>query len=341
MSPYLSAWLSSPIAGATVYDYLLAVSVFIISGLSLKLLQKIVINSLARLSERTASRWDDAFVNSMQTVKPQFYWFVSFYLSLQVLPVHGAADRVVDVILLAWVVYQIIAASQIVADYLIRSKFTRENDRASEVVSGLLGTLTKIAFWTLGLLFVLSNVGVNVNSLIAGLGIGGLAVALAAQNLLGDLFGSLAIYFDRPFVPGDFIEVGDEKGTVLKVGIKTTRLRALSGEEIIIANRDITVSRIRNHRRMTERRVEMRFGIEPDTSAKIVKNITAELGSIISSLEQVRFKRMTLAEINGTAIVFEVVFFVKSNEHSVFAEVQQQVWLAIHEFLDEKKIKIA
>ncbi len=341
MSILLREWLATPVLENSVRQYLLALSTFFLVWLALKLVQKIFIQRLDRLSSRTFNRWDDAIVNLVKTIKPQFYWFIAFYLALQVFNPAGVVDRVLDVVLIAWVVYQIIAALKIIIDYLIKVKFVKQDDRASEVVSSILSGLATIALWVLGILFVLSNVGLNVNSLIAGLGITGLAVALAAQNILGDLFSSLAIYFDRPFAPGEFIEVGDDKGTVLKVGIKTTRLRALSGEEIVISNRDITAARIKNHGRMSERRVEVRLSISRDTDSKIIEAIPPAFEKIVNAIQPARFKRAHLAEMNEKALVFDLVYFVKSNEYSVYADVHHQILLAVNRYFAEQGIKFA
>lgn len=252
--------------GNTFYEYLLAIIAFLVLLVTLRVTKLFIMRWLKRLSDRSENEVDNAIYRVLDTIKPPFYWFISFYFAVKLLEFTEQADRVIEAVLIAWVTFQVIVAIQIFLDYFVENKLKDADDKGKEVVAGIASGVSKIILWSLGLLFVLSNIGVDVTSLIAGLGIGGIAIALAAQNVLGDLFSSLAIYFDRPFEVGDFIVTGDISGTVKKVGIKTTRIKALSGEEVIIPNKDLTDSRIQNYKRMTERRVAFTIGVEYDLS---------------------------------------------------------------------------
>lgn len=190
-------------------------------------------------------------------------------------------------------------------------------------------------------LVALDNVGVNVTALVAGLGIGGIAVALAAQNVLGDLFASLAIVLDRPFVLGDSIAVDTFQGTVESIGVKTTRLRSLSGEELVFSNSDLLKGPIRNYKRMTERRVLFNVGVAYDTPRETVARIPGMLREIVESQSPVRVDRAHFKSLGDSALVFEVVYFVLTPDYSRYMDIQQAVNLAILEQFAQQQIEIA
>jgi len=168
-----------------------------------------------------------------------------------------------------------------------------------------------------------------VSSMLAGLGIGGVAVALAAQAVLGDLFSALAIYLDRPFVAGDFIVVGDKQGTVEQIGIKTTRVRSLSGEMLVFANSKLTSADIQNFRQLRERRVVIIVGVPYQTSAEQVRKIPGLLRSAVSAQAQARFVRAHLKAFEQSGFSFELVYYVIDHAYAVYMEVNQAIHLAV------------
>lgn len=205
----------------------------------------------------------------------------------------------------------------------------------------MLGFGARVAIWSVVLLVMLDNVGVNITGLIAGLGVGGIAVALAAQNILGDLFASLSIVLDKPFVVGDFLIMGEFLGTVEKVGIKTTRLRSLSGEQLIFSNNDLLGSRIRNYGRLYERRVVFSVGVTYQTSATLLKEIPQILRSAVEAQEDVRFDRAHFQTYGDFALLFETVFFVESPDYNVYMDRQQAINLQVFEEFEERGIEFA
>ncbi|MCR4311636.1 MAG: mechanosensitive ion channel family protein, partial [Candidatus Taylorbacteria bacterium] len=229
---YLDSSFIHTFAGRYVAEALYAIVVFALIFFASKMLYWFAVRRLSAFAERTKTKADDAVLRILQTIRPPFYVFVALYLTLQIITVNVLVGKVANALIIILVVYQSILTLQVVVEYLIGRKATGGGAKASV---DLLNTFLKIALWTLGLLLVLSNLGINVTSLIAGLGIGGVAVALALQNILSDLFSSFALYFDKPFVVGDFIIVGDKMGVVQKIGIKTTRIQALQGEELVIS----------------------------------------------------------------------------------------------------------
>jgi small-conductance mechanosensitive channel len=222
------------------------------------------------------------------------------------------------------------------------SERNRENNAAAAGTARLLGVVARIVLYSLVLLLILDNIpGVEVTALVASLGIGGIAVALAAQNILGDLFASLSIAFDKPFVVGDFIAVGEDQGTVELIGLKTTRLRSLSGEQLSFPNSDLVGSRIRNFARMEERRVLFTFRVPYDTSSEQLAQVAPLVQAIVEREELTRFDRAALLRFDDLGLVFEVVYFVLTPSFNQFAAIQQRILLALLDGLAERGMSVA
>jgi small-conductance mechanosensitive channel len=204
------------------------------------------------------------------------------------------------------------------------------------------GYVVRVTVMSLLLLVALDNVpGIDVSALLASLGVAGIAVALALQTVLADLFASLAIAFDKPFRLGDFIIVGDFMGTVENVGIKTTRVRSLSGEEIIFSNSDLVSSRIRNYTQMEERRVVFGLGVTYDTSYDKLSRIPTIIQKIIEAQENTRFDRAHFASYGDFSLNFEIVYYVLSADYNTFMDIHQAVNLAIFSVFNEAGISFA
>jgi len=328
------------LGGNTLYDYLMAVGLFVLFVLIFKGLQWVAVRSVEELIRQTETVWDDAVITIIRTIRPPFYWYVAFYIALKYLKIEGWPEKAVDLILITWLVYQVVLALRIMIDFYVEQRLSK-TDRGAQAATQLVHSLVGVGLWLLGGLFLLQNFGINVTSLIAGLGIGGIAIALAAQNILADLFSSLAIFFDKPFVQGDFIELGGNKGTVQKIGIKTTRIRALNGEEIIISNREVTGVVIKNIGRRKERRVIFRIGIVYETLTDKVKMVPELIREVIEAQEQTQFDRVHLKELAESALSFEVVYHIKSKDYEVYMDINQKVLLGIKEMFERHNIEIA
>lgn len=206
---------------------------------------------------------------------------------------------------------------------------------------GLMTIVGRVIVWALALLLILDNLGIDVTTLIAGLGVGGVAVALAVQNILGDLFASLSIILDRPFEVGDFIVVGDFKGNVERIGIKTTRVRSLSGEQLIFSNSDLLSSRIRNFKRMKERRVDFSIGVTYETAIDKLAEIPNWAKEIIEESDSVRFDRAHFRTFGDFALVFEVVYFVLDRDMNLYLNTQQRINLELMKRFQEQGVEFA
>jgi small-conductance mechanosensitive channel len=225
------------------------------------------------------------------------------------------------------------------ADWAIELK--KDKDSADATVLGLVKFVSKTALWSVVVLVALGTLGVDITALVAGLGVVGIAVALAVQNILGDLFASLTIVLDKPFIVGDFIIVGDSMGTVERVGLKTTRIRSLSGEQLIMPNSDLLQSRIRNYKRMQERRVPFSIRVVYETTGNKLKRIPGILKEVIESQEMTRFDRAHFKDYGNFSLNFEIVYWVLSPEKSRSMDIQQAINLSILERFQKEGIEFA
>lgn len=294
----------------------------------------------AKLAARTLTEFDDVLVRVVQTVKPPFYLFIAFYLSVRTLVLTPVVATTIRIALVIWVAFQVVLALQVAIDSVFRRRLKREQHTSHKSILEVMQAISRFVLWTVGLLFVLSNVGVNISSLITGLGIGGIAIALATQNILSDLFSSLVIYFDQPFAPGDFIEVGQDMGTVQKIGIKTTRIQSLRGEEIIIPNKDIAAARVKNFKRLTQRRVEFTFAVPAELSADALTGIPELVKAATEGVSHVWLERVHLHQLTHGQPQFTVVYFVRKQEYSAYMDAHQTVLLNMRRVFEQAKIRL-
>jgi small-conductance mechanosensitive channel len=214
---------------------------------------------------------------------------------------------------------------------------TEEAARATRGTLTGLRWLGLIILYAFVILIALQNLGIDVTAMIAGLGIGGIAVALAVQNILGDLFASLTIALDKPFVVGDFIIAGNEMGAVEHVGLKTTRVRSLGGEQLVFSNSDLLSSRVRNYKRMAQRRVVVAFGVEYGTPPDVL----AEMRACVEATENVKFDRCHFCAFGDSSLNFETVYYINSPDYNVHMDAQQAILLGVARRFAERGISFA
>jgi small-conductance mechanosensitive channel len=273
-------------------------------------------------------------------------WFLliaSVFLGLQTLELPAKATRVVLTVFTIAGFWQfgLWAMTAVTAVLERKQRHALAADRAAAGSIGIIAFMARLTIWSLVLLLTLSNLGIQIQPLLAGLGIGGIAVALAAQNILGDLFASLSIMLDRPFVLGDSLQVDDFSGTVEYIGVKSTRLRSVNGEQIIIPNSNLLASRIRNQTRATERRVVFTISVGQETPRAALQKIPGLIRSLIESHEDVRFDRSHFAKIAAASFDFEAVYVVKTTEYNRHMDILQEINLRLVEAFEKAGIAFA
>ncbi len=339
----LKEWLSQRYLGNTVEEYLLFLALFAGGAFALRIVQSVVLVRLKRIAKRTETTLDDFLIRVTRKMLVPLGYYGIFYLATRNLALSPFLQRVVEVAgisLLSFVAVQfLIALTHYGADRYLE----RRGERDPSLERALAGVLTvaKVAIWSVGIIFLLDNLGFNIASVIAGLGVGGLAVALAAQSVLGDLFSYFTILFDRPFAVGDFIIVGDFLGTVDSLGIKTTRLTSLGGEQIVLSNTDLTNSRVRNYKRMERRRVLFQVGVVYQTPYEQVREIPRLLEEAVRGVEHTAFDRAHFSSYGDFSLVYEVVYYVLGSDYTRYMNVQQEINFRIHEEFSRRGIEFA
>lgn len=225
--------------------------------------------------------------------------------------------------------------------FQVRFQDARAHDPDGATTLGLIGYAARGALWVLVAMLALNQLGFDITALVAGLGIGGVALALAVQSVLGDLFACAAIALDKPFVVGDFIVVDSLRGTVENVGLKTTRVRSLDGELLVFSNSDLLKSRVRNFKRMQERRIEFRLGVTYGTPADKVRRIPVWLREAVQAQAQARFDRAHFKEYGDSSLNFEVVYYVLDPAYNLYMDLQQSLNIAIYERFAAEGVEFA
>jgi small-conductance mechanosensitive channel len=328
---------------AIVHRWLVALAVFLAVVVVLRIALRVLRRRSAAWVEKERFGWGPAIVELLNRTRLWFHLLLAAYCASLVLHLPAELERVVRSVAVVGLLVQGAIWGVVVLDFLIRRRVQRqlETDAAVATTVAMLGFLSKLTMWTIVSLLILENVGIDVTALVAGLGIGGIAVALAAQNILGDLFASLSIVLDKPFVLGDYIVVGDDAGTVEHIGVKTTRVRSLSGEQLVFSNGDLLKARIRNFKRMQERRVLFTVGVTYQTPLEKLAAVARTLRDIVQAQPQVRFDRSHLKTFGDSALVFEVVYFMLVPDYGICMDTQQAVNLAIVERFRQEGIEFA
>lgn len=338
------------ILGNTGRDYAVALAIFIGILVSLKIIREIILNRLKKLAEKTKTDLDDILVKIVRRISPPFYLIISIYIALKFLVIHALAIRIIDIVFLVAVVIQVVRILQVLIDFWTQKLVGISEE--GEKIKGLpaqagksavknISYLLKIVLWAFALLIILSNLGVNVNSLIAGLGIGGLAIAFALQNILQDIFSSFSILIDKPFRVGDFIIVGSDMGTVEKIGIKSTRIKTLQGQELVISNQELTSARVNNYKKMEKRRVVFALGATYETPSEKLEKMPGIIKNIIDKANMAEFDRAHFKEFGDFSLNYEIVYYIDSPDYNQYMDTQESINLAIKEAFEKEGIEFA
>ena len=324
-------------------DFLAALAIMFTVWLVLALARHYGARAIARLALRAQSRWGELLAETVRATNLLLLLPVALQAGAFVLELPVRLERFVQLAAVIGLLLQAgLWANRWLTRWIARRlEFSRERQPKEATALSLLGFSARIAVWSLVVLLALDQLGFNITALIAGLGVGGVAVALAVQNILGDLFASLSIVLDKPFEVGDFIVVDGLRGTIERVGIKSTRVRSLDGELLVFANADLLKSRIRNFQRMFERRVEFTIGVVYETPLDKVRDIPRMLREIIEATPKTRFDRAHFKSYGDSALMFEAVYYVLASDFNIYMGIQQDINLAIFERFARERIGFA
>lgn len=327
----------------SILPWLLAAGIATVVFFVLLLLRMLVTAQLKRLDARGKSNIWPVLLATVQRTGLPFLLIISLFAGLQAVEMPPNVRHIVQSVTIISLLLQLglwlARALHVAVENYYKRKMV---ENPSEVTTlSLLNFFGRIIIWALVVLLILDNIGVNITTLIAGLGVGGIAVALALQTVLGDLFASLSIVLDKPFEVGDFLIVGDLMGSVEYVGLKTTRVRSLSGEQLVFSNSDLLNSRIRNYGRMYERRVVFKLGVTYQTPREKLSKIPLIIREAVEKQPKSRFDRSHFFEYGNFSLNFESVYYVLGPDYNLYMDIHQAINLYIHEQFEKEGIEFA
>lgn len=326
----------------TLQDYLIAFGLIVVGLLILRVFRQTILIRMKKWADKTETDVDNYVVDGIEKFGIPIFNFIIIYFGINYLSLSEKATRYVHVaigVVITYYALRLISSTAL----LVLQTHVRKQEQGEEKVKQLGGImlLLNIIIWALGALSLFANLGYDVTTIIAGLGIGGIAIALAAQNILGDLFNYFVIFFDRPFEIGDFIVIDDKKGNVEHIGIKTTRLKSLTGEQLVFSNSDLTNSRIHNFKRMERRRIAFTLGVEYNTPVELLEDIPGIIKDILTEFNDVTLDRVHFMTYGEFSLKYEIIYFVESSDFNRYADIQQQMNLKIYRRFKEKGIRFA
>ena len=338
----MSEFLNQTYWGNTVQAYLIALGIFIVGIIMVKILQKIVLLRLKKWAAKTETTLDDLLIKSIEKSIIPLLFFGIFYSAITSLTIVERVSKIIEIASLFIVTFFIVRFISSSIMFTL-TYFIKKQERGEEKARQLRGmtVLINIFVWVIGIVFLMDNLGFNISAVVAGLGIGGIAIALAAQAILGDLFSYFVIFFDRPFEVGDYITVQDKAGTVEYTGIKTTRIRALTGEQLVFSNTDLTNSRIHNFKKMQERRILFKLSVVYQTPATQLEEIPKIVRGIIEKHNDIRFERGHFASFGDFSLNFEFVYFVIGADYLKYMDTHQVINLEIFKEFERRGINFA
>lgn len=325
-----------------VLDYLICLSIFLGGIIIIQILKNVVIKRIKTWAKKISTTIDDFLIHSIKKELLPLLYFGALYLGVRVLTLHPTLEKVINGLGLILLIFFSVRFLLAIIAYGFETHWTKkEKDIAKKNVFKGIMIVVKVIVWGLAIVIFLDNIGFDVSALIVGLGIGGIAVALAAQSILGDLFSYFTIFFDRPFEIGDFIVVGDHLGTVEHIGVKTTRVRSLGGEQLIFSNTDLTNSRVRNFKRMNKRRVVFKLGVTYETNLQQLKEIPVIITNTIKNIDDTVLDRAHFLSYGDFSLIFEVVYYVIGGDYRKYADIQQEINFKIKEEFEKRGIEFA
>ncbi|MHB1040922.1 MAG: mechanosensitive ion channel family protein [Desulfobacteria bacterium] len=325
-----------------ISEYLVCLAIIVGGILAVRVVESLAMRRLKAWAEKTSTTYDDFLVDRIRGTGIPLAYLGIAQAALRFLTLTPRVERIIDVagivLLTLIVIFFLVALVRYgFEEYMRKRGEDASSDRALKGVVGL----AKALVWITGALFMLDNLGFRISTVVAGLGIGGIAIALAAQAILGDLFGYFVILFDRPFEIGDFVVVGDYMGVIERFGIKTTRIASLDGEQIVVSNKDLTDSRVRNYKRMARRRVAFRLGVTYQTPATLLREIPGIVADIFREIEGATLDRVHFFSCGDFSLIYEIVYYVDGNDYTKYMDIQQMANLRIYEEFGKRRIEFA
>lgn len=328
--------------GNSVRNYLWVIAGIVFARIILQLFAKKLFIRLRRIAKKTHTSYDDILLDVFE--KFGIIWLYLF-INYQLISFLNLSPKTENILAAAFMVvscYYIVSIFNFFLHNSVVSLLKKKNEPEHRIrqIDGMLVVVKALA-WITGFILLADNLGYNVATIIAGLGVGGIAIALAAQSILSNLFSYIVIFFDKPFEIGDFIIMGNYSGIVEKIGIKTTHVRSLDGQQLVMPNAEMAKSVIQNYKRLQRRRIVFKLGVVYNTKADRLRAIPAIVKDIITKMPQVDFDRAHLQSFGDFSINFEVVYYLNAADYNLYMDTQQSICIGIFESFEKSSIDFA
>jgi small-conductance mechanosensitive channel len=334
-------FLAYSLWGNSVKEYIIAIVVFVLAVIVFRIVKYEAVKKLRSVAERTQAEVDDLLIKVVDKIRWPFYVFFAASIALNFIQVHNLVNVFFTYATPIVVVFIIVTSLQQFVDYGIR-KLANEKEQETETsIVNVLGRILRGALWALAFVYIISLFGYDITTVVASFGVIGIVLAFGLQHILSDIFASFSIFFDKPFEVGDFIIVGDNLGVVKKVGIKSTRIQSLWGQEVVIPNKELTSARINNYKEMERRRVQFSFGVVYDTSAEKLEKVLEITKEVVDKIELAELDRVHFKEYGDYSLNFEVVYYVNIPEYNTYMDIQQEINLSLKKRFEKEEISFA
>lgn len=343
----INQFFAQTLLGNTLQNYAIAGGSILVGLVAIRLMQGVIIHRLKRRAAQNRIELDDVLIRILERSALPVLYFGVFYTALQSLQLHPTLATCLNAIGATILTISGVRGIGALAEYGLRvywlsNRWASDDERAeTQLKLNLVMPAVRVVLWTLGLIFLLQNLGFDLSAVLTSLGIGGVAVALASQGVLQDLFSYFAIAIDAPFSLGDTILVDGMVGTVDRIGIKTTRLVSITGEELVFSNSFLTSARIQNYRKMLQRRIVFTIGVTYDTPPAALREIPPLIEGIIKTFENATFDRCHFASCGASSLDIETVYYVNGNDYATYLDIQQQINLTLLEEFAARGIEFA
>lgn len=325
-----------------ILDYLISIGIFALSLVLIRIFKIVILKRLKIWAEGTKIFTSNFIISTIEKFVIPLLYFCAFYFGLTYLKLDPSVTKIIDSAIVVIITFFAIRFITIIINHIIKYYWSKKVSTEERITNlAAISTIVNIIVWGFGLVFLLDNLGFKISAVIAGLGIGGVAVAFAAQAMLSDFFSYFIIFFDRPFKIGDFIIVDDKMGIVENIGVKTTRISSLGGEQIVFPNSNLTNSRIHNYKRMGKRRVLFKIGVIYQTPLQKLKEIPVIVKKIIENINDTIFDRAHFQAYGDFSLIFEIVYYVIGPDYNKYMDIQQEINFRIYEEFESREIEIA
>jgi small-conductance mechanosensitive channel len=319
-------FLSYPLWGNSVKEYILAIVVFGLAVILFRIIKYEIVKRLRKVADRTKAEVDDLLIKIVDKIGWPFYAFFAISIALSFIQVPNVINVFFTYATPIVVVFLIVRSIQQFVDYGIR-KLAKEKQKETETpIVNVLGRILRGALWGIAFIYIISTFGYDITTVVASFGVLGIVLAFGLQHILSDIFASFSIFFDKPFEVGDFIIVGDNLGIVKKVGIKSTRIQSLWGQEVVIPNKELTSARI---------------GVVYDTPSEKLEKVLDITKEIVDKIELAELDRVHFKEYGDYSLNFEVVYYVSTPDYNTYMDLQQEINLSLKKRFEKEEINFA